>query len=95
MDAYEQGVRAILGNWSAWRWQRSWPHGVVALCGEPVKRCAGAICAFPHLRCWLRWIAGAEGLGMPVKRAESLIHLARSVVDGTFPLFPPADIGPG
>jgi DNA-3-methyladenine glycosylase II len=32
---------------------------------------------------------------MPVKRAESLIHLAQSVIDGTFPLFPPANIEGG
>jgi hypothetical protein len=32
---------------------------------------------------------------MPVKRAESLIHLAQSVVDGTFPLSPPDDIEAG
>ena len=29
---------------------------------------------------------------MPVKRAEALIHLAQSVVDGTFPLTPPEDV---
>lgn len=27
MDAYEQGVRAILGNWSACRWRQNSPPG--------------------------------------------------------------------
>jgi hypothetical protein len=36
-----------------------------------------------------------KALGMPVKRAESLIHLAQSVIDGTFPLFPPENIEAG
>lgn len=36
-----------------------------------------------------------KALGMPVKRAESLIHLAQSAIDGTFPLSPPADIEAG
>lgn len=36
-----------------------------------------------------------KALGMPLKRAESLIHLAQSVVDGEFPLFPPANVEDG
>jgi DNA-3-methyladenine glycosylase II len=32
---------------------------------------------------------------MPLKRAESLIHLAQSVIDGTFPLSPPANTEEG
>jgi DNA-3-methyladenine glycosylase II len=68
---------------------------VVALCGAPVKDCPDYLC-FPTPDA----LAAADplslkALGMPVKRAESLIHLAQSVVDGTFPLTPPDDIDAG
>jgi DNA-3-methyladenine glycosylase II len=39
--------------------------------------------------------AGAESARHAGKRAESLIHLAQSVIDGTFPLSPPEDIEAG
>ena len=58
---------------------------VVALCGEPVKDAPGYLCfPTPEVLAAVDPLA-LKALGMPVKRAESLIHLARSVVDGTFP----------
>lgn len=95
MDAYEQGVRAILGQLVSVSMAAKLAARVVALCGEPLK-------GFPEYTCFPTPAALAaadplalKALGMPVKRAESLIHLAQSVVDGTFPLQPPEDIESG
>ena len=95
MDAYEQGVRAILGQLVSVAMAAKLASRVVALCGEPVADCPGYLC-FPTPQA----LAAADplalkALGMPVKRAESLIHLAHSVIDGTFPLFPPVNIEEG
>ena len=95
MDAYEQGVRAILGQLVSVAMAAKLASRVVALCGEPVKGAPGYLCfPTPEVLAAVDPLA-LKALGMPVKRAESLIHLARSVVDGTFPLFPPADIEAG
>lgn len=95
MDAFEQGVRAILGQLVSVSMAAKLASRVVALCGEPLND-------FPQYRCFptAAALAGADplalkALGMPVKRAESLIHLAESVVEGTFPLRPPEDIDAG
>ncbi|WP_223579659.1 DNA-3-methyladenine glycosylase 2 [Enterobacter sp. JBIWA005] len=95
MDAYEQGVRAILGQLVSVAMAAKLASRVVALCGEPVADCPRYLC-FPTPQA----LAAADplalkALGMPVKRAESLIHLAQSVIDGTFPLFPPVNIEEG
>ena len=95
MDAYEQGVRAILGQLVSVAMAATLASRVVALCGEAVKDAPDYIC-FPTPQA----LAAADplalkALGMPVKRAESLIHLAQSVVEGEFPLFPPEDIEAG
>ncbi len=65
---------------------------LVALCGEPLPEAPGYRC-FPEPAA----VAGADplalkALGMPLKRAESLIHLAQSVVAGDFPSETPDDI---
>lgn len=95
MDTWEQGVRAILGQLVSVAMAAKLAARVVALCGAPVKDCPDYLC-FPTPDA----LAAADplslkALGMPVKRAESLIHLAQSVVDGTFPLTPPDDIDAG
>ncbi|HDR2474583.1 DNA-3-methyladenine glycosylase 2 [Enterobacter soli] len=95
MDAWEQGVRAILGQLVSVAMAAKLAARVVALCGAPVKDCPDYLC-FPTPDA----LAAADplslkALGMPIKRAESLIHLAQSVVDGTFPLTPPDDIDAG
>ncbi|WP_088244297.1 DNA-3-methyladenine glycosylase 2 [Enterobacter sichuanensis] len=95
MDAYEQGVRAILGQLVSVAMAAKLASRVVALCGEPVADCPGYLC-FPTPQALASTDPLAlKALGMPVKRAESLIHLAQSVIDGTFPLFPPANIEAG
>ncbi|HAH41966.1 MAG TPA: DNA-3-methyladenine glycosylase 2, partial [Shigella sp.] len=95
VDAFEQGVRAILGQLVSVAMAAKLASRVVALCGEPVADCPGYLC-FPTPQA----LAAADplalkALGMPLKRAESLIHLAQSVIDGTFPLSPPANTEEG
>ena len=86
MDAYEQGVRAIPGQLVSVAMAAKLASRVVALCGEPVKDAPGYLCfPTPEVLAAVDPLA-LKALGMPVKRAESLIHLARSVVDGTFPV---------
>lgn len=95
MDAYEQGVRAILGQLVSVAMAAKLTSRVVALCGEPVKDAPEYVCFPTPEKLAATDPLALKALGMPVNRAESLIHLAQSVVDGTFPLFPPADIEAG
>ncbi|HEO9146732.1 TPA: DNA-3-methyladenine glycosylase 2 [Enterobacter asburiae] len=95
MDAYEQGVRAILGQLVSVAMAAKLTSRVVALCGEPVNDSPGYVC-FPTPQALAATDPlSLKALGMPVKRAESLIHLAQSVIEGTFPLTPPEDVEAG
>lgn len=92
MDAYEQGVRAILGQLVSVSMAAKLAGRVVALCGEPLHDNAQYTCFPTPLALASTDPLALKALGMPLKRAESLIHLAQSVVDGTFALQPPEDI---
>ncbi|WP_333848932.1 DNA-3-methyladenine glycosylase 2 [Leclercia sp.] len=92
VDTWEQGVRAILGQLVSVAMAAKLTAKLVALCGEPLPEAPGYRC-FPEPAA----VAGADplalkALGMPLKRAESLIHLAQSVVAGDFPSEAPEDI---
>ena len=95
MDAYEQGVRAILGQLVSVAMAAKLASRVVALCGEPIQDAPGYLCFPPPEVLAAVDSLALKALGMPLKRAESLIHLAQSVVDGEFPLFPPANVEAG
>lgn len=92
VDTWEQGVRAILGQLVSVAMAAKLTGKLVAFCGEPLPEAPGYRC-FPEPAA----VAGADplalkALGMPLKRAESLIHLAQSVVAGDFPSETPEDI---
>jgi len=92
VDTWEQGVRAILGQLVSVAMAAKLTAKLVALCGEPLPDAPGYRC-FPEPAA----VAGADplalkALGMPLKRAESLIHLAQSVVAVDFPSQAPEDI---
>ena len=92
VDTWEQGVRAILGQLVSVAMAAKLTAKLVALCGEPLAEAPGYRC-FPTPAA----VAGADplalkALGMPLKRAEALIHLAQSVVAGDFPQETPEDI---
>lgn len=91
MDAFEQGVRAILGQLVSVTMAAKLAGRVAALYGEPLQQ-TDYVC-FPTPAALAKADALAlKALGMPVKRAESLIHLAQSVVAGDFPTQTPDDI---
>lgn len=93
MDPFEQAIRAILGQLVSVAMAAKLTSRVAALCGEKLD---DEFVLFPQPA----QLAQADplalkALGMPVKRAESLIFLAQSVLDGTFPLTMPDDVEKG
>lgn len=93
MDPFEQAVRAILGQLVSVAMAAKLTSRVVALCGE---RFDEQFVLFPTpAQLAMADPLALKALGMPIKRAESLIFLARAVLDGTFPLTPPADVEQG
>ena len=93
MDPFEQAVRAILGQLVSVAMAAKLTSRVAALCGE---RFDEQFVLFPPPA----QLAQADplalkGLGMPLKRAQSLIFVAQAVLDGRFPLTPPDDVEQG
>jgi DNA-3-methyladenine glycosylase II len=93
MDPFEQAVRAILGQLVSVSMAAKLTAKVAMLCGERLDE---QFVLFPQPA----QLAQAnplelKALGMPLKRAESLIFLAQSVLNGSFPLTPPDDIEQG
>ncbi|BBE76717.1 MAG: DNA-3-methyladenine glycosylase 2 [Enterobacteriaceae bacterium] len=93
VDPFEQAVRAILGQLVSVAMAAKLTSRVAALYGDRLDE---QFVLFPQPA----QLAQADplalkALGMPVKRAESLIFLAQSVLDGTFPLTMPDDVERG
>ncbi|WP_354690298.1 DNA-3-methyladenine glycosylase 2 [Phytobacter sp. RSE-02] len=93
IDPFEQAVRAILGQLVSVAMAAKLTSRVAALYGDRLNE---HFVLFPQPA----QLAQADplalkALGMPVKRAESLIFLAQSVLDGTFPLTMPDDVERG
>ncbi|WES66748.1 DNA-3-methyladenine glycosylase 2 [Superficieibacter sp. HKU1] len=95
IDAFEQGVRAILGQLVSVAMAAKLTGKVVAACGQPLADAPGYY-TFPTPEV----LAVADplmlkSLGMPLKRAQALIHLAQATLDGRFPLRAPEDVEQG
>ncbi|MEO3991150.1 DNA-3-methyladenine glycosylase 2 [Pseudocitrobacter cyperus] len=95
MDAFEQGVRAILGQLVSVSMAAKLTGKVVAAFGEPLPDSPGFF-LFPRPE----QLAAADplklkALGMPLKRAESLIFLANAALSDALPTRAPADIALG
>lgn len=92
LDAFEQGVRAILGQLVSVAMAAKLTGKVVALYGEPLAQDTG-FTLFPTAE---RLAAGdpvaLKALGMPLKRAEALIHFAQATVSGELPQTLPDDV---
>lgn len=93
MDPFEQAVRAILGQLVSVAMAAKLTSRVAALCGERLDE---QFVLFPQPA----QLAQAnpldlKGLGMSLKRAQSLIFVAQAVLDGRFPLTPPDDVEQG
>ncbi|QBF96424.1 DNA-3-methyladenine glycosylase 2 [Klebsiella pneumoniae] len=95
LDAFEQAVRAVLGQLVSVAMAARLTAKVAAGWGEPLAEAAGYV-LFPTPEALSRADPQAlKALGMPLRRAEALIHLARAALSGELPLTAPADIDAG
>lgn len=95
VDAFEQGVRAILGQLVSVAMAAKLTAKVTHLYGDTLADAPEYVC-FPTPEA----LAAAQpldlkALGMPLKRAEALIHLAQATLDGTLLPVAPLDIEQG
>lgn len=95
VDAFEQGVRAILGQLVSVAMAARLTAKVARQYGEALPEAPEYVC-FPTPE----QLAGADplelkALGMPLRRAEALIHLAQAALDGTFVVHAPDNIEQG
>ncbi|HIB5584408.1 TPA: DNA-3-methyladenine glycosylase 2 [Klebsiella quasipneumoniae subsp. quasipneumoniae] len=94
LDAFEQAVRAVLGQLVSVAMAARLTAKVAAGWGEPLADAPGYV-LFPTPEALSRADPQAlKALGMPLRRAEALIHLARAL-SGELPLTAPADIDAG
>lgn len=95
LDAFEQAVRAVLGQLVSVAMAARLTAKVAAGWGEPLAEAPGYV-LFPTPEALSRADPqGLKALGMPLRRAEALIHLARAALSGELPLTAPADIDAG
>lgn len=95
LDAFEQAVRAVLGQLVSVAMAARLTAKVAAGWGEPLAEAPGYV-LFPTPEALSRADPQAlKALGMPLRRAEALIHLARAALSGKLPLTAPADIDAG
>lgn len=95
MDAFEQGIRAILGQLVSVAMAAKLTGYVANRYGEPLDGEPGFVC-FPRPEALVDADpAELKTLGMPVKRGEAIVHFARATLDGRFPLTAPAEVEEG
>ncbi len=95
LDAFEQAVRAVLGQLVSVAMAARLTAKVAAGWGEPLAEAPGSVLV-PTPEALSRADPQAlKALGMPLRRAEALIHLARAALSGELPLTAPADIDAG
>ncbi|CAM3917569.1 DNA-3-methyladenine glycosylase 2 [Klebsiella variicola] len=95
LDAFEQAVRAVLGQLVSVAMAARLTAKVAAGWGEPLADAPGYV-LFPTPEALSRADPQAlKALGMPLRRAEALIHLARAALSDELPLTAPADIDAG
>ena len=92
LDAFEQGVRAILGQLVSVAMAAKLTAKVVQLYGERLDDFPEYICFPTPQRLAAADPQALKALGMPLKRAEALIHLANAALEGTLPMTIPGDV---
>ncbi|MFG0515250.1 DNA-3-methyladenine glycosylase 2 [Kluyvera intermedia] len=92
LDAFEQGVRAILGQLVSVAMAAKLAGKVVALYGEPLDDDEDFLVFPPAERLAAGDPLALKALGMPLKRAEALIHFAQANVDGNLASSLPEDV---
>lgn len=95
LDAFEQAVRAVLGQLVSVAMAAKLTAKVAAVYGEALSEAPDYV-VFPEPQ----KLAQADplalkALGMPLRRAEALIHLGKAALSGELPLSAPADIATG
>ncbi|AWR53080.1 DNA-3-methyladenine glycosylase 2 [Klebsiella pneumoniae] len=95
LDAFEQAVRAVLCQLVSVAMAARLTAKVAAGWGELLAEAPGYV-LFPTPEALsLADPQALKALGMPLRRAEALIHLARAALSGELPLTAPADIDAG
>ncbi|AGB77564.1 3-methyladenine DNA glycosylase/8-oxoguanine DNA glycosylase [Enterobacteriaceae bacterium strain FGI 57] len=95
MDAFEQGVRAILGQLVSVSMAAKLTGKVAIAFGEPLPDFPGFY-LFPRPEQLMNADPQQlKALGMPLRRAESLIYLANAALSGELPITAPDDIEQG
>ncbi|NBZ73762.1 DNA-3-methyladenine glycosylase 2 [Klebsiella quasivariicola] len=95
LDPFEQAVRAVLGQLVSVAMAARLTAKVATGWGEPLADAPGYV-LFPTPDILSRVEPQAlKALGMPLRRAEALIHLARAALSGELPLTAPTDIDVG
>ena len=92
VDAFEQGVRAILGQLVSVAMAAKLTAKVVQLYGERLDDFPEYVCFPTPQRLAAADPIALKGLGMPLKRAEALIHLANAALDGSLPMTMSGDV---
>lgn len=95
VDPFEQGVRAILGQLVSVAMAAKLTSRVAKRYGTPLEDSPDLVC-FPTPQ-QLAQVDPLElkALGMPIRRAESLIHLAKATLLGELPLTAPDNVEAG
>ena len=92
VDAFEQGVRAILGQLVSVAMAAKLTAKVAQLYGERLDDFPEYVCFPTPQRLAAADPLALKGLGMPLKRAEALIHLANAALDGSLPMTMSGDV---
>ena len=95
LDAFEQAVRAVLGQLVSVAMAARLTAKVAAGWGEPLAEAPGYVLFLTPEALSRADPQALKALGMPLRRAEALIHLARAALSGELPLTAPADIDAG
>ena len=95
LDAFEQAVRAVLGQLVSVAMAAKLTGKVVAAFGEPLTDAPGFYLFPSAQRLAQADPLALKALGMPLRRAEALIHLAQAAIRGDLPLFAPENIDAG
>lgn len=92
VDAFEQGVRAILGQLVSVAMAAKLTARVAQLYGERLDDFPDYVCFPTPQRLAAADPQALKALGMPLKRAEALINLANAALEGTLPMTIPGDV---
>lgn len=95
LDPFEQAVRAVLGQLVSVAMAAKLTGKVVAAFGEPLADAPGFYLFPGAQRLAQADPLALKALGMPLRRAEALVHLARAAISGDLPLVAPDNIDAG